>query len=144
MSCPFIFYVSSQHKNVPFPSVTQPLALVLYEKLLPGSRLKTRLSELGWRVEEIKSPEALIPSVKQHKPLVVITDLEFRSHGILPALNQVGTAQETSHVPILAYCNPSQTTLAQDALDARVKLVAAESGILEQLPQLLDHVLAID
>ena len=36
--------------------MTQPLALVLYEKLLPGSQLVNRLQDLNYRVQTIADP----------------------------------------------------------------------------------------
>ena len=37
--------------------MTQPLALVLYEKLLPGSQLVNRLQDLNYRVQAIADAE---------------------------------------------------------------------------------------
>ena len=47
-------------------------------------------------------------------------------------------------VPVLGICDPKNTKVAEAAIASGANLVAAEAGILEQLPRLLDHVLALD
>jgi hypothetical protein len=51
---------------------------------------------------------------------------------------------DTNHIPVLAYGDPQKTKAIEAAVAAGAKLVAAEAGIIDQLPQLLEHVLAVD
>jgi hypothetical protein len=51
---------------------------------------------------------------------------------------------DLAHVPVLGYCDPKNRRLVDAALEAGAKLVAAEQGIPDQLPQLLDHVLSVE
>ena len=55
--------------------MTQPLALVLYDNLLPGSQLTNRLQDLGYRVQTLTGPECLLSHAEREKPLVLIVDL---------------------------------------------------------------------
>ena len=50
----------------------------------------------------------------------------------------------TAHIPIIAFCPFKDTKLQQAARDAGATLVAVSDGILEQLPELLEHALAVD
>ena len=59
--------------------MTQPLALVLYEKLLPGSQLVNRLQDLNYRVQTVTEPSTLVECAEQSKPMLV-----FRRLGIEP------------------------------------------------------------
>ena len=56
--------------------MTEPLALVFYEKLMPGSQIVNRLQDLKYRVRTIGDPALLVESAEQAKPLLVLADLE--------------------------------------------------------------------
>src|SRR3989442_450923 len=52
-------------------AMTQPLALVLYERLLPGTQLVNRLQDLNYRVQTLSDPALLVDCAKQAKPMIV-------------------------------------------------------------------------
>ena len=47
--------------------MTEPLALVVYEKLLPGSQIVNRLQDLNYRVQTISDPALLAECAEQGK-----------------------------------------------------------------------------
>ena len=49
----------------------QPLALVFYERLLPGTQLVNRLQDLHYRVQTIESAEALPEAAREAMPMVL-------------------------------------------------------------------------
>lgn len=126
------------------PAVTRPLAIVFYEKLLPGSRVGHRLADMGWRVHEVKLAADLALQVRAQRPVLVVAELGLRTGDLCPVLAELKADPDTSHVPVLGYGDPKNTKLTDAALSAGVRLVAAEAGLLDQLPQLVDHVLAVD
>ena len=125
-------------------AVTKPLAIVFYEKLLPGSRIANRLTDLGWRVSEAKLATELFPLVRDRKPLLVVAELALRTGDLCPVIRQLRGAPETEHVPLLAYGDPKNQKLVDAAVAAGAKLVAAEAGIIDQLPQLIEHLLEVE
>lgn len=125
-------------------AVTKPLAIVFYEKLLPGSRIANRLADLGWRVAEAKLASDLFPMVRDQKPVLVVAELALRTGDLCPVIQQLRGTEGTAHVPVLAYGDPKNTRLVDAAVAAGARLVAAEAGILDQLPQLLEHVLEVE
>lgn len=125
-------------------AVTKPLAVVFYERLLPGSRVANRLSDLGWRVAEAKRPADIVTLARDERALVVIAEFASRSDEVCRAVTELKRTSETEHVPVLGYGDPAATKLSDAALAAGVSLVVAEAGLFDQLPQLLDHVLAVD
>ncbi len=125
-------------------AVTKPLAIVFYEKLLPGSRVANRLADLGWRVTEAKLAGGLFPLVRDQKPVLVVAELALRTGDLCPVIQQLRAAPETAHVPVLAYGDPKNQKLVDAAVAAGAKLVAAEAGILDQLPQLIEHLLEME
>lgn len=124
--------------------VTKPLAIVFYEKLLPGSRLPFRLADLGWRVSEVKLANQLIPEVRAQMPLVVLMELALRTGDTCPVISEIRRDPVVRHIPVLGYCDPKNKKLCDAAIAAGASLVAAEAGLLEQLPHLLNHVLAVE
>ena len=124
--------------------VTKPLAIVFYEKLLPGSRVGHKLADLGWRVSEVKLATDLVRQVREEKPVLLVVELGLRSGDLCPVIAELSRSPETSHVPVLGFGDPKNQKLVDAAVKAGARLVAAEAGILDQLPHLLEHVLAVD
>jgi CheY-like chemotaxis protein len=124
--------------------VTQPLALVFYEALLPGSQLINRLTDLGYRVQAIQVAASVHDLVRREKPLVLIADLVLRHGDFCGVIDELKRDPETRHVPVLGFTDLRNQVLVDAAVKAGARLVADGSGILEQLPQLLDHVLAVE
>ena len=56
--------------------MTEPLALVFYEKLMPGSQIVNRLQDLKYRVQTIGDAASLVEAGEHAKPLLVVADLE--------------------------------------------------------------------
>jgi len=124
--------------------VTKPLALLVYEHLLPGSQLVNRLQDLGYRVLTLNDLQLLVVHARQEKPLVALVDLFFRNADACAAIRSLRAASETSHVPVIAFCDPADQELQKAARAAGATLIAGSDGILDQLPNLLDQALQVD
>lgn len=124
--------------------MTKPVAVVFYERLLPGSRVVNRLADLGWRVIEANQPTDILALVRSEHPLLVIAELEAQSGDLCPVIAELSQSPDTEHVPILGYGDPKNQRLSDAALAAGARLVVAEAGVCEQLPQLLEHALAVE
>jgi DNA-binding response OmpR family regulator len=124
--------------------MTKPLALLVYERLLPGSQLVNRLQDLGYRVLTLNDLQLLVAHARQEKPLVALVDLVFRNADACAAIRSLRTASETSHVPVIAFCDPTNRELQKAARAAGATLIAASDGILDQLPALLDQAIQVD
>ena len=57
------------------PRMTQPLAFLMYEELLPGSQLPNKLQDLGYRVQVLNGSEDWATRVQNEKPIVAIMEL---------------------------------------------------------------------
>ena len=69
--------------------MTQPLAIVLYERLLPGSKLVNRLQDLGYRVLTVTAPGALVACAEQEKPMLAAADMVAARGGVAEAIAQL-------------------------------------------------------
>jgi len=124
--------------------VTQPLALVLYERLLPGSQIVNRLQDLNYRVQTIADPELLVECAEQAKPLLVLADLESTRSNVSEAIGRLKQNLATKHLPVIAFGGENAPDLIEAAQAAGVTLIVGEAAILNHLSQLLEQALQIE
>jgi len=124
--------------------MTQPLALVLYEKLLPGSQLVNRLQDLNYRVQAIADAERLVDCAEQAKPMLVLADLESSQNNVCAALARLKQNAATKHLPVIAFSGENAAGLQAAAKAAGVTLIVSEAAMLNHLPQFLDQALHVE
>lgn len=124
--------------------MTQPLALLVYEELLPGSQLVNRLRELGYRVKCLDPASSLVASARDDKPMIIVMDLRWKGGDMVSVITALRADPETAHVPILAFCPLKERKLQQAARSAGATLVAASNRLLGQLEALLGQALELE
>ena len=124
--------------------VTSPLALLLYERLLPGSALGKKLRDLGYRIQHLTDPGALSAVAASEKPLVVFVDLEWKAADAGAAIRALKAAEATAHLPVLAFSTPRHADLQTAALAAGATIIASDEAMLTQLPAMLDQSMAVE
>jgi CheY-like chemotaxis protein len=124
-------------------AMTEPLALVLYERLMPGSQLVNRLQDMKYRVQTINDPALLVQSAEQTKPILVLADLESGGAKVCAAISRLRENAGTAHIPVIGFATEPAETLAEEARKAGATLIANEAAILGHLDQLLDQALDI-
>ena len=88
----------------------QPLAIVFYEKLMPGSQLVNRLQDLGYRVLALNNPALLAATAKRESPLLVFADLDAPGD-ISGAIQRIKADAASAHLPVIAFAPDHQTEL---------------------------------
>jgi PleD family two-component response regulator len=124
--------------------MTQPLALVLYEELLPGSQLVNRLQDAGYRVQTVPAADALVASAEQEKPMIVLADLASTRVKVPEVIGQLRQNTATSHIPVIAFADEKEVELQTAARDAGATLVVNDAAILTHLQQFLEEALRVD
>lgn len=124
--------------------MTQPLALVLYEKLLPGSQLVNRLQDMKYRVQSVSDPGLLVECCEQTKPMLLLADLSGDRHKVCSAITRLKQHPATRHVPVIAFGNEEAPEIQKAALEAGVTLIVSESALLNHLPECLDQALSLE
>lgn len=124
--------------------MTQPLALVYYKNLLPGSQLVNRLEDLGYRVQTLNLTSELPAAAASEHPLVVVVDLTVHAADVCAAVAEMRAHEATNHVPVLAFSSVQDDALVAQAQTAGVRLVASHTAVFAQLPQLLEQVLEVE
>src|SRR5688500_8668625 len=108
----------------------QPLAFVVYEKLLPGTQLVNRLQDIGYRVQAITDVPALVELAQREKPIVVLADLVARKHNVCLAIEKLKKTNSTAHLPVIAFSDPEDVKLQDSAREAGATLVVNENVVI--------------
>ena len=124
--------------------MTQPLALVLYERLLPGSQLVNRLQDLNYRVQTLGDVNLLVASAEQTKPMLVLAELESARNNACAAIAQLKQNPATQHLPVIAFARETPRELQAAAQAAGVTFLVTETALLNHLPQFLDQALQLE
>ena len=120
--------------------MTQPLALLLYEKLLPGTQLKNRLQDMGWRVHTLHEGSALTPAAEEHKPVIILVDMASNAESVSEGISQLRGNSSTTHIPIIAFGGDEISQAA--ATNAGANLVVSDAAVLQHLGQFIDQALS--
>ncbi len=124
--------------------MTDPLALVLYEKLLPGTQIVNRLQDLKYRVQTLTKAGMLVECAQQDPPMLVLADLDANQPAVLEAITKLKQHPATGHLPVIGFCQEATPALQEAAKAASITLLVTEQAIVAHLPQLLDQALQVD
>jgi PleD family two-component response regulator len=124
--------------------MTQPLALILYEKLLPGTQIVNRLQDQGYRVQVLAEASRLVECAEQARPLLVLADLQSTRGDVCAMLTRLRQNAATQHLPVIAFSAETGAELQAAAQAAGATLVVGETAILNHLPQILDQALQVE
>ena len=124
--------------------MTQPLAIVLYERLLPGTQLVNRLQDLSYRVQTIASADRLVECAAQARPMLVLADLQSTRDDVCAALARLKQNEATKHLPVIAFSGQDTEELQAAAKAAGATLIVNEAAILAHLPQILEQALRVE
>jgi len=123
--------------------MSEPLAVVYYSNLIPGSQVVSRLQDLGYRVQTLSTVKGLAEVCEREKPLIVLIEA-LPQADTLPEIRALRSNPATQHIPALGFSGAHDRAFQESAREAGVSLLAASAAVLEQLPQLLDQVLQVD
>lgn len=125
--------------------MTQPLAFIVYERLLPGTQLVNRLQDLKYRVRALTDASTLRACAQQEKPMVVLADVGANRDGVCGAIRQMKQGQDTQHIPVIAFASEQDLAGVEGvARDAGAVLVVTDTAILNHLSPLLEQALRVE
>jgi CheY-like chemotaxis protein len=126
------------------PAMTQPLALVFYERLLPGTQLVNRLQDLHYRVHTLADVEALPGTAERDRPMLLLVDLQGTHGDAFAAIACIKASPATAHLPIIAFTSDEPSAGHVSARAAGANLVVQDQALLNHLPQWLEEVLRVE
>ena len=122
--------------------MTQPLALVFYQKLLPGSQLANQLKDINYRVQTFSDSPALMEVARTDGPMIIFVDLDSAQEDVPALIQKLRQDASTSHLPIVAFSGTeARLPLAQQAGAA---LAVGDNAMLSHLPDVLEQALRIE
>ena len=121
----------------------QPLAIVFYERLMPGSQLVNRLQDLNYRVLAINNAALLAATTRRETPLLLLADIEARAD-ICEAIKKIKADPASAHLPVIAFAPDDRPELLAAAEKAGANFTIGETTLASHLPQLLDQALHVD
>ncbi len=124
--------------------MTEPLALVFYERLLPGTQLINRLRDLHYRVSTVSDAQALPAVAEQNPPMLLLVDLQVARGDVLAAVARVKACPATSHLPVVGFTNEEEEAVHATARAAGASVVVQDQALLEHLPQWLEQALRVE
>jgi CheY-like chemotaxis protein len=124
-------------------AVLQPLALVFYERLMPGSQLVNRLQDLGYRVLPLSALDRLGATVERESPLLLIVDLASAGD-VCAAIACLRATPATAHLPVLGFAPENEEELLAAARTAGATMAVSETAVLNHLSQLVEQALSVD
>ena len=124
--------------------MTEPLALVVYEKLLPGTQLVNRLQDLKYRVKAITDAATLVDCAREEKPLIVLADVVSSRKDICQTIARLKKDRDTQHIPVIAFAAEEAADAQRAAREAGATLVVSDSAIINHLSQFLEQALQVE
>ncbi len=122
----------------------QPLVLLIYERLMPGSQLVNRLQDAGYRVRTVDNPQLLADQASREKPLFILADAYSRHDLICKAIASLKKTPATSHIPVIAIAAPADAELQAVARAAGATLVVSEAAAQLHLKEIVEQALLLD
>jgi CheY-like chemotaxis protein len=123
--------------------MTQPLALVFYEKLMPGSQLANKLRDLNYRVLTASNPTAFHSCARDERPLVAIVDLAG-GDAVCSVIAALNADAATRHIPVIAFAGKNAVEMMEKAGETGAELAVSEAAIANHLPELLNQALHME
>jgi len=121
----------------------QPLALVFYERLLPGSHLVNRLQDLNYRVLSLNDVSRLDATVQRESPLLLFLDLTTPGD-VFGAIASLKSTPATAHLPVIGFAPETDPGLLTAAQTAGANIAVTEAAVINHLSQLIDQALHVD
>ena len=123
--------------------MSQPLAIIFYERIMPGSQLINRLQDKNYRVLALYHAAALPETLQREMPLFLIADLNAKGD-ICGAIKAIKQNPATSHIPVIAFAPDNAPQQIEAGKTAGANLAVGDSAIANHLPQLLDQALQVE
>lgn len=123
---------------------SQPVSLVVHDRLMPGSAIANRLVDRGWRVHTHGGVEGFLDQLRHRRPMLLVVQLDLRGGEVCRLIEELRADVELAHIAVLAYGPVSNIRLRDAAIAAGAQVVAADSSILDQLPSLIETALSVD
>jgi PleD family two-component response regulator len=109
--------------------------LAVVSDLFFSSKLTEAAKRSGLALEFVKEPKEVIEKA-QHKPSLIIFDLNFEAAQPLKLISKLKAKAETKNISLIGYLSHIQVELKQQAQEAGCDMVMARSAFSQNMPQI--------
>jgi CheY-like chemotaxis protein len=120
--------------------MVQPLAIVFYERVMPGGQLVNRLQDLKYRVLALNQADRLVATVQRELPLLLFVDLATPGD-VCGTIAKLKSTPDTAHLPVIGFAPDATPDLLTDARAAGANVTVNETAVTSHLRQLIDRAL---
>jgi CheY-like chemotaxis protein len=113
------------------------MILCVVDDLIFSVKISTAAKALGAPVFFERSPEMVLPRIREKQPALVIFDLNSAKLRPLDAIAQIKADQGLRHIRTLGYVSHVQTDVIAAARGAGIDEVLARSAFSERLGEIL-------
>ena len=124
--------------------MTQPLALVVYEELKPGSQLVNRLQDLQYRVQPISDARQLGDNAQIGGTMLIFLDLGIKAVPASTLITDLKANAATAHIPIIAFADEGTEETLAAAKQAGANQVVTDTAVLAHLPEIIQQALQVE
>ena len=123
--------------------MVQPLAIVFYDRIMPGGQLVNRLQDLKYRVLALNQADRLVAAVQRESPLLLFMDLAAPGD-VCGAIAELKSTPATAHLPVIGFAPESTPDLLAGARAAGANVTVNETAVTSHLRQLIDRALHVE
>lgn len=121
--------------------MAQPLALVFYERLLPGQPLINRLRDLDYRVRALDAPGEVLTAAAHERPMLLFLELGVHAAEVCAVIRKLRSSGDTAHIPVFVWPGhldrPARQQAVREAQVAGAAVLSPGPQMIEQLPELI-------
>lgn len=123
--------------------MVQPLAIVFYERVMPGGQLVNRLQDLKYRVLALNQADRLVATVQRELPLLLFVDLATPGD-VCGTIAKLKSTPDTAHLPVIGFAPEATPDLLANAQAAGANVTVNETAVTSHLRQLIDRALHVE
>lgn len=121
----------------------EPIVILVSENVLLLSRMTNALCQSKYRVVDVRDPDALLASAREHHPMFVVLDLDLQNRDAVSVLAQLRSDAELKHTLVLAFGDGANEPLLEEARAAGADMVTTRDAVASHLPPLVEQLLGL-
>jgi DNA-binding NarL/FixJ family response regulator len=113
------------------------MVLAVVDDLLFSSKIRSVAAAAGRPIVFVRNREGVIAGVREHKPDVVVLDLDRASLDPIGAIREIRSHADLEHVTLIGFGSHVHVERFAEARKAGVDLAMARSGFVAALPKII-------
>lgn len=113
------------------------MLLAVVDDLLFSSKIRSVAAAAGQPIVFVRKRDDILPGIREHKPDVVLFDLDRESLDPLSAIREIRSHADLAHVKLIGFGSHVHVQRFVDAREAGIDVAMARSGFVAALPKIV-------